>query len=102
MPPFTVKFERLAAREYHRAHVWYARRSPGAAQHSRDEVRRVIRRIEAAPNQGAIFRGPYRWMRLHGLAYVIYYGPISATEVVLYAVAHAGRRPGYWLRRTQP
>ncbi len=78
------------------------RRSAVAAQRVRDEVRRVIQRTETDPDQGSIYRGTIRWMRLHGLPYLIYYGPISATDIVLYAVAHASRRPGYWLRRTRP
>jgi plasmid stabilization system protein ParE len=102
MANFTIRFHRLAAREYQHAQAWYARRSPGVAQHFRDEVRRVIQRIETAPDQGSIYRGAYRWMRLHGLPYLIYYGPISPTDIVLYALAHASRRPGYWLRRTRP
>jgi hypothetical protein len=72
MANFTVRFHRLAAGEYQLAHAWFARRSHRVAQHFRDEVRRVIQRIETAPDQGAIFRGAYRWMRLHGLPYLIY------------------------------
>jgi plasmid stabilization system protein ParE len=102
MPHFTVRFHRLASREYHHALGWYARRSLGAASHFRDEAKRLIQRMEQNPNQGTLYRGPYRWMRMRRLPYLLYYGPFGVGEVMIYAVSHAGRRPGYWLRRTQP
>jgi len=102
MPNCTVRFHRLASREYHRALGWYARRSLGAARHFRDEVIRLIQRMEQDPDSGTVYRLPYRWMRVRRLPYLLYYGPYAPGEIMIYAVAHASRRPGYWLRRTRP
>jgi len=33
---------------------------------------------------------------------VLYYEVLDPTQVLIYAVAHTSRRPGYWLRRTGP
>ncbi|HKI36545.1 MAG TPA: type II toxin-antitoxin system RelE/ParE family toxin [Gemmataceae bacterium] len=102
MANIAVIFHRLAALEYHRAHAWYARRSPAAALRFRDEVRRVVQLIDQAPDQGVVYRGPFRWMRLRRYPYVLYYAQVSPTQVTVFAVAHASRRTGYWLRRTRP
>jgi hypothetical protein len=102
MPNLTVRFHRLASREYQRALSWYAHRSLGAARHFRNEVVRLIQRIEQDPNAGTIYRRPYRWMRVRRLPYLLYFGPFGVGEIMIYAVAHASRRPGYWLQRTRP
>ena len=102
MANFNVRFHRLAAREYHDSLSWYAHRSKRAARQFRDEILRLIHLIETVSNQGSIYQGVYRWMRFRGFPYVVYYGPIGSTDIVLYAVAHARRRPGYWRRRTRP
>jgi plasmid stabilization system protein ParE len=99
--PLTVSFHPLAAEEYRRARSWYARRSPAAALGFQDAVDRVVARIAADPTSGVVFRSWYRWMRTGRFRYVLYYEQITPTEVMVLAVAHAGRRPGYWLRRTR-
>ena|SRR5438034_6830327 len=102
MASYAVIFHRLAAREYQRAHDWYARRSARAAQRFQDEIRRVILQMAQAPDLGAVYNGPYRWLRLRRFPYLLYYEVVDPTQVTLFAVAHARRRPGYWLRRTRP
>jgi plasmid stabilization system protein ParE len=99
MPNAVVRFHRLAAAEYRSARDWYRQSSPAAFQRFRIEFKRVVQRIAAAPNQGAIFRGPYRWMRLRRFPYLLYYRLLPANMVLVYAVAHSRRRPGYWLHR---
>ena len=103
MAPHTVIFHRLAAEEARTAARWYARRNPAAAARFQLAVDEVVQRIAAAPDQGAPFRGPYRWMRVRRFSYVLYYAIIDPSLVRVYAVAHTSRRPGYWLRRrTRP
>ena len=102
MPTAVVYFHRLAAAEYRRARDWYRIRSALAGGRFRDEIRRVIRRIAATPDLGTVYRGPYRWMRLHRFPYLLYYRALAPNAVMVYAVAHARRRLGYWLRRTRP
>ena len=99
MPKAVIHFHPLAAAEYRAALSWYRNRSNMAAQGFRDEIRRVIHRIAADPDQGTIFRGPYRWMRLRRFPYLVFYKSLSANAVRIQAVAHGRRRLGYWLRR---
>ncbi len=98
----SVAFHPLAARELQAAYRWYARRSPFAAGRFQQAADRVRQRLETAAEQGSPFRPPYRWMRLRRFPYLLYYEIRDAQAVIAYAVAHAGRRPGYRLRRPRP
>jgi toxin ParE1/3/4 len=94
-----VLFHRLADDEYVRASRAYARQDPDVARRFRNAVESLLADIEAAPAIGApIFQG-YRWRRVRPFSYVLYYRELSADTVLIYAVAHTRRRPGYWLRR---
>jgi plasmid stabilization system protein ParE len=73
-----------------------------AAQRFRQAVDRVVQRIAATAEQGAPFRQQFRWLRLQRFPYLFYYEIRDPQPVLIYAVAHARRRPGYWLRRTRP
>lgn len=94
-----VLFHRLAAKEYLAARRWYARRSPATAVRFRDAVDEAIARITAEPSLGTPFRDRFRWVRVRRYPFLLYYAVITGDEVMVFAVAHSRRRPGYWLRR---
>ena len=66
----TAIFHRLAAREYRLARDWYTSRSAGVGKRFTAAVGDAIARIEQSPER-----------------------------ILVVAVAHARRRPGYWRRR---
>lgn len=94
-----VIFHRLATREFVAARRWYARRSPAAEARFVAAVAAAVRVIDANPAIGSPSVGPYRWVRLRRFPYLFHYEQTAPTVVKVYAVAHASRRPGYWLRR---
>src|SRR5256885_11854248 len=102
MPPVVVDFDRLAAQEYTLARRRYARNSPTVAESFRGAVADAIRRIETSPFQRTPFRSRYRWRRVPRFPYTLYYLPLNPSHVLILAVAHTSRRPGYWLRRSPP
>ena len=102
MPLPVVLLHRLALREYQTARRWYAQRSPQAAQRFQDEVARAVQRIASNPDQGPIYHVVYRWVRTRNFPYLLYYRRVGPNHLLVTAVAHARRRPGYWLRRTFP
>src|SRR5262245_47645455 len=102
MPFRMVDFHPLALREAQQAYRWYARRSPAAAQRFQWAFRAVVQRIEQSAEQGTPYAQAYRWFRLRRFPYLLYYKIRDPQPVLIYAVAHGCRRPGYWLRRTQP
>ena len=99
-PPASVIFHRLARGEYRQALRWYGRRGAALAQRFQQAVGQVVQAIGMSPASGAVFRGPFRWMRTRRFPYVLYYRILTPNQVIVLAVAHAGRRPGYWLRRS--
>ncbi|MBI1914150.1 MAG: type II toxin-antitoxin system RelE/ParE family toxin [Planctomycetes bacterium] len=94
-----VLFHRLASQEYLNALRWYARRSARVAQAFRDAVEQTVQRIAATPDQGSPFRTRFRYFRTRRFPYLLYYLPLNSTQIVVMAVAHARRRPAYWVRR---
>jgi plasmid stabilization system protein ParE len=100
---YDVFFHRLAAGEYLKARRWYAREGGNRlAERFRDEVDEAVERIARNPEAGAIFRTAYRWVRLHRFPYVLYYQILDESRLLILAVAHAARRPAYWIRRRRP
>jgi plasmid stabilization system protein ParE len=99
----TVHFHRLAARELRQACEWYEMRGVGLGQALAAEVDWASEQIAAAPDRWPTFRRNYRWFRLHRFPYVLYYNVVEPSRVLVLAVAHGRRRPGYWLHRaTRP
>lgn len=96
-----VDLHPLADKELRSAYRWYARYSSTAAQRFQAAVHDVIKRIATAAEQGSPYGQFYRWKRLRRFQYIVYYEIRDPAPVLIYAVAHARRRLGYWNRRTR-
>jgi toxin ParE1/3/4 len=100
-----VRFHRLAAREYRDARDWYRRRGAGLGTDFKVEVERNVERnverIVANPARWPVFREGYRRVRLRRFPYAIYYHIEDLDHILVLAIAHHKRRPGYWLTRTR-
>jgi hypothetical protein len=94
-----VVFHRLATQEFVAARRRYRHIDPDLEDRFVAAVGRAVRRVDANPLLGSLFRGSFRWVRTRRYPYVLYYEVISPDFVRVYAVAHSRRRPGYWLRR---
>ena len=94
-----VVFHRLAAREYRSARDWYADRAIEAAEKFRVAVDQAVSRIssesESLPRLGPV----YRWVRVRRFPYVLIFRARSQESIMVMAVAHTSRRPGYWRGR---
>jgi plasmid stabilization system protein ParE len=96
-----VIFHRLALSEYRRAISRYRVQDIDVARRFVTAVEDGVARIGQNPGVGSPCFGQYRWVRVKKFKYVLYYRQLSDSLVLLYAVAHAHRRPGYWLGRTR-
>lgn len=100
MPGVQVLFHRLAITDYRAAWTWYSRRSPALAAAFHGAVGQAAQKIGDDPNRWPTFRARYRWVRTPRFPYILYYHVLDDVHVLVMAVAHARRRPGYWLRRS--
>jgi hypothetical protein len=56
-------------------------------------------RIARMPEALHTYSGPYRWVRVQRFRYILVFRHRTPTEIVVVAVAHTSRRPGYWRHR---
>jgi len=96
-----VTFHRLALSEYRQAIGWYRVQGVDVARRFVTTAEDRVTRIGQNPHLGSPCFGHYRWLRVKKFKYVLYYHQLSDSLVLIYAVAHAHRRPGYWLGRTR-
>ncbi len=96
-----IEVHRHAQREIGRAADNFRTRGIKPVTEFLNAVAEVLERIRLHPERGAPIYGPHRWMQLEGYRYVAYYRQIRDGLTIVYSVAHASRRPGYWLRRTR-
>ena len=90
-----------ASEELGEAVRWYEDQSDGLGVAFLEAVQRVISRIETHPEIGARVPDQQHTRRVlvTGFPYQLVY-LVKPTEVVVVAVAHLKRRPGYWRRPT--
>jgi plasmid stabilization system protein ParE len=100
MPSYQIIFHRLAAQEYRSAKQWYRQRSIEVASRFALAVDQSINRITADANSLPVLTGSYRYSRVHRFPYVLIFRFVDSKVVMVMAVAHTSRRPGYWKRRT--
>ncbi len=97
----SVKFHPHARAEIREARNWYFERSPLSAIAFAQTVENAIFRIREAPNTFPLADHGTRKFVLQRFPFNIFY-LIRETEIVIVAVAHQKRRPGYWSSRLMP
>ena len=87
-----------AEEELTAAALWYESREAGLGRRLRDEVARVLARMAEDPTLWREREGGYRRVNCPNFPYYIPY-IIRGDRIVVVAVAHGHRRPGYWKER---
>jgi plasmid stabilization system protein ParE len=77
---------------------WYRKRSDQAANHFIEETNNTIAKILKAPARNRQIRPDIRTIRIKRYPYSLIY-LIHPDSIIIVAVAHSKRRPGYWSRR---
>lgn len=94
-----VAFHEEALAEFREAALYYARRNPILANRFVEAVEDAIRRIIEAPTSWRMIDEDVR----RCLTRVFPFGVLYTTEpdhVLIVAIMHCGREPGYWKART--
>jgi plasmid stabilization system protein ParE len=94
-----VAFLPGARRDFDQSFNWYASRSKLSAERFAIAVDDAISGIAKNPEQFAQIDSPHRCCLLKRYPFRIVYRA-EAAMIVIVAIAHAKRRPGYWQSRT--
>jgi plasmid stabilization system protein ParE len=87
-----------AIREARAARQWYQARSASAAQRFVVEVEEAVHRVLDDPATFPTYIHGTQRCLLRGFPYLLVYRRTEAAVVII-AIAHGRRRPGYWKRR---
>ena len=94
----TVRFVAEAQGEYFDAVAYYERATAGLGARFEREMNRVIRQIADQPEVLSVRRGGYRRINLRIFPFYLPY-VVRGDVLWVLAVAHAKRRPLYWISR---
>ncbi|HEX6984686.1 MAG TPA: type II toxin-antitoxin system RelE/ParE family toxin [Planctomycetaceae bacterium] len=95
-----VQFHRLAATELRSAVAWYRERDAALADRFLTGVNAAVERIEHDPDSLPIERRHFRRCRVQRFPYRLIFERHDDGTILIVALAHNRRRPGYWRRRT--
>ena len=95
-----VRTDPLAARELRAAVRWYETQRTGLGAEFLDAAEAALGLVRARPEAGTVVSEDRRTRRalVGRFPYQIVYR-LRPTEIVVVAVAHLKRRPGYWTER---
>jgi plasmid stabilization system protein ParE len=93
-----VKFHPHARAELRAARNWYHERSPLSAFAFAQTVQNAIARIKDTPHTFPLADHGTRKFVLQRFPFNIFY-QTRENEIIIVAVAHQKRRPGYWFSR---
>ena len=99
MPRAEFIFHRLAAAEFRSARKWYSERSPDIAERFRNAVSLALDRASADPDALPILTGQFRYIRVSRYPYVLVLRRKTPDLIMIVAVSHTSRKPGYWRGR---
>jgi plasmid stabilization system protein ParE len=91
-----LRFHPQAEREYLTALAWYRERSLIAAINFESALEQAVERIRDAPERWPIYFNEFQRYILRQFPFSLVYEDFSS-EIVVFAVAHGRRQPGYWM-----
>lgn len=87
-----------AEREAHEVYNWYWDRNPDAGRRFEADYDAALNRLIEAPEQGPEIERGVRRLLLGRFPYALLY-TLETERVLVVAVMHTRRRPGYWRER---
>lgn len=97
----SVRLLEPAQAELDEAIGWYAEQAPGLGDAFLLETLKVLKLVEQFPQAWHPLTPEIRRCRLKRFPYSVVYA-LDAEGILVLAVAHQHRKPGYWRNRTKP
>jgi plasmid stabilization system protein ParE len=98
MPPASLEFHPEAIQEARAAHDWYRARNESAASAFLNELESALERVRQDPERWPRAQDDTRRLLFRRFPFSLVYR-VSSVNVLVIAVAHDRRRPGYWRHR---
>jgi plasmid stabilization system protein ParE len=98
VPGGSARVHPEAIEEARAAQEWYKARNAEAGESFMAELDLALERIEAAPRRWPPYLGETRRYLLRRFPFFVVFREAN-DRIEILAIAHARRRPGYWLRR---
>ena len=98
MPEKNIRFSFEALAEAEAAQQWYVERSFPAGQAFLEELTHAVERVAESPEQWPRYIESTRRYVFHRFPFSLVYRKMG-NDVVIVAVAHGKRKPGYWKDR---
>jgi toxin ParE1/3/4 len=95
-----VVFLNAAEEEMLDAAVYYENQVPGLGMDFLTQIENAVQRIKAYPESGKAVRGKILRRLVRRFPFGILYR-VDPSEIVVVAVMHLRRRPGYWKKRIE-
>jgi len=92
------RFHPEALAEFEAAADFYQAGQPGLETRFAATIRRAIEQICATPERWRLFDGEVRRYLVNVFPFAVLYS-IEKDSILLIAVMHCSRKPGYWRRR---
>jgi plasmid stabilization system protein ParE len=96
-----IDFLAGARRDLDESLEWYAARSPMAAARFVSAIERTLVGIATDPGRFSPVDDTHRQCPVKRFPFRVVFR-VAGNRVVIVAIAHASRRPGYWQRRSKP
>jgi plasmid stabilization system protein ParE len=93
-----IEFHPEAAEEFEAAVDWYDARETGLGLDFAVEINAAIHRAAAMPDAWTRLSGNVRRVLVNRFPYGVLYEP-GETDLLVLAVMHLRREPGYWMAR---
>lgn len=93
-----VEYLPAALLEFEESAAWYEEHQPGVGERFQEAVKATERQLQRDPMLGTSYYRQTRKWRMKGFPFNIVYREESE-RIIVVAVAHGKRRPGYWHRR---
>lgn len=97
----SIRLLEPAQAELDEAIDWYAEQAPGLGDAFLLETLKVLKLVEKYPQAWHPLTPEIRRCRLKRFPYSVVY-TLDATDILVLAVAHQHRKPGYWRNRILP
>lgn len=93
-----IRYHEAAEDELLHEIAFYEQRLPGLGRRFHEAVTHAEHRIAQFPDSGREFRPKLRQHNLRQFPYALIYAT-APDHIVILAIAHHRRRPGYWIDR---